>query len=38
VLETPHHAPIAQQVEALVIAMRTILNEYRQLVSFAQNI
>jgi hypothetical protein len=38
VLETPHYAPIAQQVEALVIAMRTILNEYRQLVSFAQNI
>jgi hypothetical protein len=38
VLETPHHAPMDQQVEALVIAMRTILNEYRQLVSFAQNI
>jgi hypothetical protein len=38
VLETPHHAPMDQQVGALVIAMRTILNEYRQLVSFAQNI
>jgi len=38
VLETPHHAPMDKQVEALVIAMRTILNEYRQLVSFAQNI
>lgn len=38
VLETPHHAPLHQQVEALVIAMRTILDEYRQLMSFAQNI
>ena len=38
VLETPHHAPLNQQVEALVVAMRTILSEYRQLVSFAQNI
>jgi len=38
VLETPHHARLHQQVEALVIAMRTILGEYRQLVSFAQNI
>jgi murein peptide amidase A len=38
ILETPHNAPIDQQVEALVIAMRTILFEYRQLISFAQNI
>ena len=38
VLETPHRAPMDKQVEALVIAMRTILSEYRQLVSFAQNI
>jgi len=38
VLETPQRAPMEQQVEALVIAMRTILREYRQLVSFAQNI
>jgi hypothetical protein len=38
VLETPHHAPMEQQVKALVLAMRTILEEYRQLVSFAQNI
>lgn len=38
VLETPHHAPMDKQVEALVIAIRTILSEYRQLVSFAQNI
>jgi hypothetical protein len=38
VLEAPHHAPLNLQVEALVVAMRTILDEYRQLVSFAQNI
>jgi hypothetical protein len=38
VLETPHHAPMEQQVGALVVAMQMILNEYRQLVSFAQNI
>jgi hypothetical protein len=38
VLETPHRAPINHQVEALVVAMRTILTEYRQFVSFAENI
>lgn len=38
ILETPHHAPMEQQVEALVIAMRTILSEYRRLISFAANI
>jgi protein MpaA len=38
ILETPQHAPIGKQVESLVIAMHTILSEYRQLVSFAQNI
>jgi hypothetical protein len=38
ILETPHHAPIEKQVEALVVALRTILNEYRLLVSFAANI
>jgi len=38
ILETPHHAPMAQQVEALVVAMRTILSEYRRLISFAANI
>jgi hypothetical protein len=26
------------QVEALVVALRTILAEYRELISFAQNI
>jgi protein MpaA len=38
ILETPHHAPMELQVEALVVAMRTILNEYRRLISFAANI
>jgi hypothetical protein len=38
ILETPHHAPMELQVEALVIAMRTILGEYRRLISFAANI
>jgi hypothetical protein len=38
ILETPHHAPIELQVEALVVAMRTILSEYRRLISFAANI
>lgn len=38
ILETPYHSPLDRQVEALVVAIRTILNEYRQLVSFAQNI
>ena len=38
ILETPHHAPLGRQVEALVVAMQTILREYRQLMSFAQDI
>jgi hypothetical protein len=38
VLETPQQAPIELQVEALVLALRTILVEYRRLVSFAANI
>jgi len=38
ILETPHFAPMELQVEALVVAMRTILNEYRRLISFAANI
>src|SRR5438552_14256332 len=38
ILETPHHAPVDSQVEALVVALRTILTEYRRLVSFAANI
>jgi hypothetical protein len=38
ILETPHHAPIDLQVQALVVAIRTILREYRRLISFAANI
>lgn len=38
ILETPRHAPMDKQVAALALAMRTILHEYRQLVSFAQDI
>jgi len=38
VLETPHHAPMELQVRALVVAVRTILSEYRRLISFAANI
>jgi len=38
ILETPHHALMDKQVEALVTALRTILSEYRRLVSFAANI
>jgi murein peptide amidase A len=38
ILETPHHAPMDLQVEALVTAMQTILDEYRQLIAFAANL
>ena len=38
IFETPHLAPLTLQVEALLAAQRTILKEYRQLISFAQNI
>jgi hypothetical protein len=38
VFETPHAAPMELQVRALIVALRTIMTEYRQLQSFAQNI
>jgi protein MpaA len=38
VFETPHHASMDLQVQALVVALRTILSEYRRLISFAANI
>lgn len=38
ILETPHHAPIEKQTEALVVAMRTVLDEYRRLMAFAANL
>lgn len=38
ILETPGSAEVRLQVEALVSAIKTILGEYRKLISFAQNI
>jgi hypothetical protein len=38
ILETPHRAPLHLQVEALEVALRTILIEYRRLIAFAANI
>jgi murein peptide amidase A len=38
ILETPHHAPMDKQVEALVVAMQTVLEEYRRLISFAADL
>jgi hypothetical protein len=38
ILETPHKAPMDHQVKALVVALRTILKEYRELMAFAANI
>lgn len=38
IFETPHHAPMELQVQALVVAVRTILSEYRRLISFAANL
>ena len=38
IFETPQRAAMELQVEALVIALRVILSEYRRLISFAANI
>jgi protein MpaA len=38
ILETPHQASMELQVEAVVVALRTILAEYRRLISFAADI
>lgn len=38
IFETPHHAPMELQIEALVVATKTILSEYRRLISFAVNL
>lgn len=38
IFETPHRAPVELQVEALLVALRTIMTEYRLLMSFAQGI
>lgn len=38
VFETPGRAPVELQVEAAVIAVKTILSEYRQLLAHGQNL
>jgi len=38
ILETPHSAPLDLQVEAFVVALRTVLIEYQKLLSFAANL
>jgi murein peptide amidase A len=38
IFETPHRAPVNLQVAALVVALETILGEYRRLIAFAANI
>jgi len=38
ILETPHHAPMNLQVDALEAAILTILAEYRKLISFAADL
>jgi hypothetical protein len=38
IFETPHLAEMELQIQALVVALRTILSEYRRLISFAANI
>src|SRR5262245_56159148 len=38
VLETPQHAPLEKQVQALAVALRTIITEYRRLISFAADL
>jgi hypothetical protein len=37
-LETPQQAPLHRQVEAMSVALQTILIEYRHLIAIAQNI
>jgi protein MpaA len=38
ILETPHHAPMEKQIQALVVSMTTVLEEYRRLIAFAANL
>ena len=38
VFETPGHAPLDLRVEAAVVAVQTILTEYRQLLSYGANL
>ncbi len=38
ILETPHHAPQYLQEAALAVALRAVLDEYRQFIAYAQNL
>ena len=38
VFETPQHAPQFLQEKALVVALHSILTEYRRVISYAANI
>lgn len=38
VFETPQHAPIERQIEANVLAIKTVLEEYPKLISYANDI
>jgi hypothetical protein len=38
IFETPHAAPVRDQAEAIMVALKTIMAEYRSLMAFAQNI
>lgn len=38
VLETPHAAPLHLQEKAFVVALQTILSEYRKLIAYAPNL
>jgi hypothetical protein len=38
IFETPHSAPTEKQAEAIIVALKTIMAEYRSLISFAQGI
>ena len=38
VFETPHAAPQYLQEKALVVALQTILTEYRKLIAYAPNL
>jgi len=38
IFETPHGAAMNLQVDAVLVALRTIMAEYRKLISFAQDI
>ena len=38
VFETPHHAPFDRQVEAHIVAVQTILDRFKVMISEAQDI